>query len=84
MLVTPFSFLPQPVQNATKYGNMTQDHVMHMLLVSGTQPVTLPTHPGFPRRESLLEGLHHSGLTGDVQDRLTGSVNECQCNPSMS
>lgn len=43
VLVTPFSFLPQPLQNATKYGNMTQDHVMHVLLVSAWPWPCLPT-----------------------------------------
>lgn len=38
------SFLPQPM-NATKYGNMTQDHVMHLLLVSGARPGNPTSHP---------------------------------------
>lgn len=47
---TPYSFLPQPMQNATKYGNMTQDHVMRLLLVSGTWPgiPELLPHPHKP------------------------------------
>lgn len=33
------------MKNATKYGNMTQDHVMHLLLVSGTCQAALTSHP---------------------------------------
>lgn len=46
VLVTPAPLLSQPMQNATKYGNSTLDHVMHQLLVSGTRPGALPAHTG--------------------------------------
>ena len=39
------SFLPQPMKNATKYGNMTQDHVMHLLLVREPSQAALTSHP---------------------------------------
>ncbi|CAH7024317.1 HLA class II histocompatibility antigen gamma chain isoform X1 [Phodopus roborovskii] len=46
------SMLHGPVQNATKYGNMTQDHVMHLLLRSG--PLDYPKLKG-----SFPENLKH-------------------------
>ncbi|EGW06973.1 H-2 class II histocompatibility antigen gamma chain [Cricetulus griseus] len=46
------SMLHGPVQNVTKYGNMTQDHVMHLLLRSG--PLDYPKLKG-----SFPENLKH-------------------------
>ncbi|XP_059030030.1 HLA class II histocompatibility antigen gamma chain isoform X2 [Mustela lutreola] len=45
--------LQEPLQNATKYGNMTQDHVMHVLLE--TDPLKV-----YPKlKGSFLENLKH-------------------------
>lgn len=46
------------MQNATKYGNTTLDHVMHLLLVSGAWP-------GGPAC------LHRARRTVDIQYSLT-------------
>ncbi|XP_052011802.1 HLA class II histocompatibility antigen gamma chain isoform X2 [Apodemus sylvaticus] len=46
------NMLRQPVQNVTKYGNMTQDHVMHLLMRSG--PLDYPQLKG-----SFPENLKH-------------------------
>uniref|UniRef100_A0A8D1V607 CD74 molecule n=1 Tax=Sus scrofa TaxID=9823 RepID=A0A8D1V607_PIG len=44
---------PEPMRNATKYGNMTQDHVMHLLLKSDPLGV-------YPKlKGSLPENLKH-------------------------
>ncbi|XP_021571020.1 HLA class II histocompatibility antigen gamma chain [Carlito syrichta] len=54
MQALPMGGLPQgPVQNATKHGNMTQDHVMHLLLKGNPLKV-------FPQMKgSLPENLRH-------------------------
>ncbi|XP_047412397.1 HLA class II histocompatibility antigen gamma chain isoform X2 [Sciurus carolinensis] len=54
MQALPMEGLPQgPKQNATKYGNMTQDHVMHLLLKSNPLKV-------FPQQKgSFPENLKH-------------------------
>lgn len=60
----PQSFLVQPMQNATKYGNSTEDHVMHLLQVSAPcRPVQAPARP----RSQACTGL----LTGHIQQGLT-------------
>ncbi|GAB1301777.1 H-2 class II histocompatibility antigen gamma chain [Apodemus speciosus] len=46
------NMLHRPVQNVTKYGNMTQDHVMHLLMRSG--PLEYPQLKG-----SFPENLKH-------------------------
>ncbi|PTB88296.1 hypothetical protein C9994_17875, partial [Marivirga lumbricoides] len=43
---------PEPMKNATKYGNMTQDHVMHLLLAD-----PLKVYPQL--KGSLPENLKH-------------------------
>ncbi|EDM14564.1 CD74 antigen (invariant polypeptide of major histocompatibility complex, class II antigen-associated), isoform CRA_c [Rattus norvegicus] len=55
LLMRPLSMdnmLQAPVKNVTKYGNMTQDHVMHLLTKSG--PVNYPQLKG-----SFPENLKH-------------------------
>lgn len=61
------------MKNATKYGNMTQDHVMHLLLVSGARPGSphLPPHPHRPLAR----------LTADVQRGLRRLVKQHKCGP---
>uniref|UniRef100_A0A8D1V451 CD74 molecule n=1 Tax=Sus scrofa TaxID=9823 RepID=A0A8D1V451_PIG len=50
---------PEPMRNATKYGNMTQDHVMHLLLKSDPLGV-------YPKlKGSLPENLKHLKNTMD-------------------
>uniref|UniRef100_A0A8D1B381 CD74 molecule n=1 Tax=Sus scrofa TaxID=9823 RepID=A0A8D1B381_PIG len=39
---------PEPMRNATKYGNMTQDHVMHLLLCASSQCQVSCEAPGPP------------------------------------
>ncbi|XP_012385908.1 HLA class II histocompatibility antigen gamma chain isoform X2 [Dasypus novemcinctus] len=58
----PMEGLPQkPMQNATKYGNMTQDHVMHLLLKSDPLKVYPQLKGSFPENlkhlKSTMEGL---------------------------
>lgn len=56
------NMLQGPVQNATKYGNMTQDHVMHLLLKSDPLKV-------YPQMKgSLPENLNHLKNTMDGLD----------------
>uniref|UniRef100_A0A2K5QL35 Ia antigen-associated invariant chain n=1 Tax=Cebus imitator TaxID=2715852 RepID=A0A2K5QL35_CEBIM len=62
VLVIFCSFLPQPMQNATKYGNMTEDHVMHLLL--NADP--LKVYP--PLKGSLSENLKHLKNTMETMD----------------
>ncbi|XP_031221644.1 HLA class II histocompatibility antigen gamma chain isoform X2 [Mastomys coucha] len=48
------NMLHGPVQNVTKYGNMTQDHVMHLLMRSG--PLEYPQLKGsFPENLKQLQ-----------------------------
>ncbi|MCQ8064049.1 hypothetical protein NP303_25135, partial [Salmonella enterica] len=59
------SKLRGPVQNATKYGNMTQDHVMHLLLKSNPMKV-------YPQlKGSLPENLKHLKSTMNGMDWKT-------------
>ncbi|XP_048187107.1 HLA class II histocompatibility antigen gamma chain isoform X2 [Perognathus longimembris pacificus] len=51
-----------PPQNATKYGNMTQDHVMHLLLRSNPLKVYPQLEGSFP------ENLKHLKSTMNGQD----------------
>ncbi|XP_020013382.1 HLA class II histocompatibility antigen gamma chain isoform X2 [Castor canadensis] len=54
--------LQGPIQNATKYGNMTQDHVMHLLLKSDP----LKVYPQL--KGSLPENLKHLKNTMNTLD----------------
>uniref|UniRef100_A0A2K5QL38 CD74 molecule n=1 Tax=Cebus imitator TaxID=2715852 RepID=A0A2K5QL38_CEBIM len=63
MQALPMAGLPQkPMQNATKYGNMTEDHVMHLLL--NADP--LKVYP--PLKGSLSENLKHLKNTMETMD----------------
>ncbi|XP_012646462.1 HLA class II histocompatibility antigen gamma chain isoform X2 [Microcebus murinus] len=62
MQALPMEGLPQgPKQNATKYGNMTQDHVMHLLLRADPLKVYPQLKGSFPENlkhlKSTMEGL---------------------------
>lgn len=63
MQALPLEGLPHgPKQNATKYGNMTQDHVMHLLLKSNPLKVYPQLKGSFP------ENLKHLKSTMDDLD----------------
>uniref|UniRef100_A0A7N5KDK3 Ribosomal protein S14 n=1 Tax=Ailuropoda melanoleuca TaxID=9646 RepID=A0A7N5KDK3_AILME len=63
MQALPMSGLLQgPVKNATKYGNMTQDHVMHMLLEADPLKVYPKLKGSFP------ENLKHLKRTMETLD----------------
>ncbi|XP_014444233.1 HLA class II histocompatibility antigen gamma chain [Tupaia chinensis] len=63
MRALPMDGLPQgPVQNATKYGNMTQDHVMHLLLKADPLKVYPQLKGSFP------ENLKHLKSTMETMD----------------
>uniref|UniRef100_A0A8C5NXE0 H-2 class II histocompatibility antigen gamma chain n=1 Tax=Jaculus jaculus TaxID=51337 RepID=A0A8C5NXE0_JACJA len=49
------SMLQGPMQNATKYGNMTQDHVMHLLLKSDPLKVYPQLKGSFPENLKHLK-----------------------------
>ncbi|XP_053763009.1 HLA class II histocompatibility antigen gamma chain [Panthera pardus] len=55
MQTMPMQGLLQPVQNATKYGNMTQDHVMHMLLEGDPLKVYPQLKGNFPENLKHLK-----------------------------
>ncbi|XP_076993522.1 HLA class II histocompatibility antigen gamma chain [Tamandua tetradactyla] len=57
MQALPMEGLPQgPVQNATIYGNMTQDHVMHLLLKADPLKVYPQLKGSFPENLKHLKG----------------------------
>ncbi|XP_012663070.1 HLA class II histocompatibility antigen gamma chain isoform X1 [Otolemur garnettii] len=63
MQALPMEGLAQrPVQNATKYGNMTQDHVMHLLLKADPLKVYPQMKGNFP------ENLKHLKSTMETLD----------------
>nr|BAM95197.1 CD74-ROS1_C6;R32 fusion protein [Homo sapiens] len=63
MQALPMGALPQgPMQNATKYGNMTEDHVMHLLQNADPLKVYPPLKGSFP------ENLRHLKNTMETID----------------
>ncbi|KAM8957246.1 HLA class II histocompatibility antigen gamma chain isoform 2-T3 [Lycaon pictus] len=63
MQALPIQSLPQgPTQNATEYGNMTQDHVMHLLLEADPLKVYPKLKGSFP------ENLKHLKNTMETLD----------------